>query len=393
MSILQTQLLGNTLEAWLAALATVAAAAVAGWLVHRVARAVLLRLAGRSASDLDDRLVSRGLPPLAWLAVLLGVWVAQAGLAMPEAARGWVHKTLLVTAVALAFLLLVRLADVAIEAAAHLYLRGVARRQPDQYDQRASQTARVQKQVIEIANMALGIMGVLTVLATLGVDLTAVWASLGIGGIALVVAVKEPLTNLVGRIYIFGTGIFDEGHFIVFEQWAGTVTQVGMFRTHLETFSDMTTVSIPNAKFITGVVKNYFGRSKFMFKWDLSAPYDTTPDQLDQLIAALDERLRGLPEVNGEMCWVYLDRLDDYAKVVRVWFQARLGSWAESLAYGSRVLQDIQGVFAGQGVEFAFPTQTLHLEGLELPPGAPAPQGEGRDQGQPAPGGQNGQSD
>jgi small-conductance mechanosensitive channel len=51
--------------------------------------------------------------------------------------------------------------------------------------------------------------------------------------------------------------IFDEGHFIVFNNWAGTVKRIATFRTYLELFSDMTTVSIPNSDFVKGVVKTY----------------------------------------------------------------------------------------------------------------------------------------
>jgi len=67
----------------------------------------------------------------------------------------------------------------------------------------------------------------------------------------------------------------------------------------------------------------------------------------------------GKPEVNKEMCWIYLERLDRYSKVIRVWFQAGLSSWDESLFYGNQVLHHIQLVFESMGIPFAFPTQTL----------------------------------
>jgi hypothetical protein len=62
------------------------------------------------------------------------------------------------------------------------------------------------------------------------------------------------------------------------------------------------------------------------------------------------------------MCWIYLERLDSYSKVVRAWFQVNLTSWSESLYYGNRVLHDIQLLFESMDIPFAFPTQTLHLK-------------------------------
>ncbi len=75
----------------------------------------------------------------------------------------------------------------------------------------------------------------------------------------------------------------------------------------------------------------------------------------------LREHLLAKDEVNPAMCWIYLERLDRYSKVIRVWFQAHLPDWAASLHYGNQVLHEIQGIFQEMGVDFAFPTQTLHL--------------------------------
>jgi MscS family membrane protein len=135
----------------------------------------------------------------------------------------------------------------------------------------------------------------------------------------------------------------------------------------VEVFADMTTVSIPNTKFMTGEVINYYGRRQFIYKWDLDIPYDTDRQQVQKLIEALRTFLLSRPEVVRESCWIYLDRLDSYSKVVRVWFKVKLPDWAASLNYGNDVLYEIQGIFMDQGVDFAFPTQVVSLtDGRQL---------------------------
>jgi MscS family membrane protein len=147
----------------------------------------------------------------------------------------------------------------------------------------------------------------------------------------------------------------------------------------------MTNVSIPNADFIKGVVKNYYGRKRFMYKWDLDVPYDVSPERIQGLINAIRELLQDKPEVNQDACWVYLARLDRYAKVVRAWFQVNLPDWSTSLFYEGRLLQEIQKLFESQGIDFAFPTQTLHLKPdapfllPELPPEGKAAGRDGND--------------
>jgi MscS family membrane protein len=126
----------------------------------------------------------------------------------------------------------------------------------------------------------------------------------------------------------------------------------------------MTTVSIPNSEFVKGVVKTYYGRTKFMYKWDLDVPYDISPERIRGLIDKLRALITSKPEVNRDMSWIYLERLDSYSKVVRVWFQVHLPSWSESLFYGNQVLHDIQRVFESMDIAFAFPTQTLQVQTL-----------------------------
>ncbi|GAB4251229.1 mechanosensitive ion channel family protein [Deferrisoma sp.] len=362
---LDASVLGNTVRAYLVALGIVVAAAVLGRVGRFVLERYLARWAEKSRTRLDDLLVGRVLSPAVHLFLLGGVWLAKANLRIPDPFSGWIDRVLVVVAVVLFFAIAIRFVQGLVEVGARAYLDRLEARGVEDLEDRRRTVARVEKQIREVANMVLWILGFLTVLSNLGVDLKAIWASLGIGGIALVVAVKEPLANLVGRLYIYGTGIFDEGHFIAFGPWSGTVTKIGLFRTYLELFSDMTTVSIPNADFVKGAVKNYFGRTKFMYKWDLDVPYEVPADRLQHLAERLRAYVLGLPEVNPQMCWIYLDRLDRYSKVIRVWFQAHLPDWATSLRYGNEVLHGIQRVFAEEGVEFAFPTQTVYLAGDE----------------------------
>jgi MscS family membrane protein len=307
MEFLNSEIMGNTVESYLVFCALVIASLVVALIARSVVKRHLMEWAAKTKTGVDDAIVKGVLSPAVWLVVVVGVSIAKEGLTMGEGLALWTERLLSVISLII-------------------------------------------------------VLALLSVLSNVGVDVKAIWASLGIGGIALVVAVKDPLTNVVGRAYIFSTGIFDEGHFIAFGQWSGTVKRIGIFRTSLELFSDMTTVTIPNAQFVQHPVKNYFGRTKFMYKWDLDLPYDVSAGQLDQLVAKLKELVLGKKEVNPASTYIYVDRLDRYSKVVRVWFQVSLPDWATSLHYGSAVLGDIQRLFAEMELEFAYPTQTVHVE-------------------------------
>lgn len=363
MELLQQKYLGNIVEDYLISLAVLAVCILAAWLLDRYLKQALMKLAAKTSSEVDDQLVERCVTPLTLLLLAGGLWLAADRLDMSQWAEAWVATGLKVLATLVGFFLFVRLMQVLVQALKGVYLAGMRARNGSLPPDQPERAERVAKQTSEVINMIIGVLALLTVLSMTGVNLMAIWASLGIGGIAVVVAVKEPLSNAVGRMYIYSTGLFDTGDFVVFNEWSGTVKNIGLFRTSLELFSDMTTVSIPNASFITGAVQNFAGRTKFMYKWDLDVPYNTPADKVRELIRRLQELVQAKPELNPERCWIYLAALGPYSKKVRVWFQVNLDSWATSLFYGNDVLHEIQLLFSELGVPFAFPTQTVELTG------------------------------
>jgi len=335
MDFLKTIILGNRVEDYFIALSifilSISFLIVANRILKRYVRAWVKK----TETHLDDLIVERVLSPLTYFILIAGVALAKSHIRLTPGVSLWVNRILTVLGIVICFVIVMRFIEGLIELLVSGYVKRLRQTEPADLEEQIRNAERVKKQVREVSKMILGVLAILTVLSNLGVDLKAIWASLGIGGIALVVAVQEPLRNLVGRIYIYSTGIFDEGHFIVFNNWAGTVKRISTFRTYLELFTDMTTVSIPNSDFVKGVVKTYYGRTKFMYKWDLDVPYDIFPERVKELVKKLRELVFAKPEVNQNMCWIYLQRLDSYSKVVRVWFQVRLPNWAESLFYGN----------------------------------------------------------
>lgn len=364
MDFIERSLWGNPVSSYLAFLAFVfgsfAVARIARYVVHRY----VAKWAEKTESKWDDVIIESIMGPSTWLVAIGGAFVAKEGLVLTEKADLWANRILSVAAITVLYVGMFRL----FRGGSGLLVEEFVRRAGEAAteEERALETRsvnRITKQLNEVAGMVIVLLAVLTALSNLGVDLKAVWASLGVGGIALALAVKEPLSNFVGRIMIYSTGLFDEGHFIQIDSWAGTVTRIGTFRTSIELLSDMSIVTIPNAEFISKPVKNNFGKTKFIYKWDLDVPYEVDADRLDALVEELRALIKGKPEVVPEFSFVYLDRLDKYSKVVRVWFQVRLPDFKSSTVFGERTLGEVQRLFSRMGVAFAYPTYTVALDG------------------------------
>ncbi len=348
---------GESWERLLLAIGVFSLVVIIGLVVYFLLRKSAGRLVKKTSSKVDDLIFERVMKPIIPIFIVIGIFMGKNILDLPSNINQLVEKIL----VAVLLFLLFQMLILSLRHLTDYWIVRVSSR-TDLSAEKRDEIRRLGKQLKELVFPVVGVLGGLTILSNLGLDLKVIWTSLGVGGIAVALAVKEPLSNFVGRLYIYATGIFDEGHFIAFGGWSGTVKRIGYFRTYLEVFADMTTVSIPNTKFMTGEVKNYYGRRQFIYKWDLDVPYDTDRQQVQKLIEELKTFLFARPEVVRESCWIYLDRLGDYSKVVRVWFKVTLPDWAASLNYGNDILYEIQGIFASQGVDFAFPTQVVSLE-------------------------------
>ncbi len=142
-------------------------------------------------------------------------------------------------------------------------------------------------------------IGIITVLATLGVDVRTGLAALGIGGLALALGAQKTVENLVGSL----TVIFDQpvriGDFCKVGEIKGTIEQIGMRSTRIRT-PDRTLVTIPNGDFSGQKIENYTHRDRFWFHPVLGLRYETSPDQIRYLLVELRSILYAHPYVDPD---------------------------------------------------------------------------------------------
>lgn len=365
-----TRLWGNPISAYVVFAAIVVGSFLAAKITKAIINRYAIRWAEKTESKWDDVIIHAVMGPATWLVAIGGAMVAVEGIVLTERAEIWFYRILSIGAIIVLYSAIYKL----IKGGSELAAEGFVKKNSAGLDEEGvaaleKSAARVSRQVKEVAGMVIIILALLTILSNIGVDLKAIWASLGIGGVVLALAVKEPLSDIVGRIEIYSSGLFDEGHVIQIDDWVGTVKKIGTFRTRIELLSDMSTVAIPNSEFTRKPIKNNYGRKKFIFKWDLDVPYEVDADRVNDLVMRLKAMLLANPVVMEDFCLVYLDRLDKYSKVVRVWFQLKASDWPMATGFATSILGDIQKLFAEMGIDFAFPTYSLKLENTDIPPG------------------------
>jgi MscS family membrane protein len=135
------------------------------------------------------------------------------------------------------------------------------------------------------------LVAVLALLRRFGINVTAMLAGLGIGGVAVALAAQKTIENAFGGIRLILNDAARVGDTCRVAGLTGTVEDIGIGTMRLRTF-DRTVVSVPNAAIAQVSLENYTLRDKFWFNQKFGLRYDTTPEQMESILSGIDKILR-----------------------------------------------------------------------------------------------------
>jgi MscS family membrane protein len=206
------------------------------------------------------------------------------------------------------------------------------------------------------------IFGLLFWLNNLGFNITTVLAGLGVGGLAVALALQKPIEDMMGALSIFSQAPFRVGDLCRYGQTVGTVEEIGLRTTRLRTLTN-TVVSIPNAQIAYHDVENLSYREKIRYWPTLRLRYDTSTDQLQTIRDGIDNLLRANARIHDDPVRVRITDFDKDAILMKVHCFLDTTDFNESLEIGEELNIGIMKIVEKAGARFALPTATLQLEG------------------------------
>lgn len=199
-------------------------------------------------------------------------------------------------------------------------------------------------------------------LNNLGVNITTVMAGLGVGGLALALALQKPIEDMMGALTIFSQATIRVGDLCRYGTIMGSVEDIGLRTTRLRTLTN-TLVSIPNSRIAYVELENFSARTMIRFWPTLRLRYDTTPEQLrivmDNILHMLEQHQR----VHDDPVRVRLTDLDEDAILVKVHSFMKTTNFPESLEIGEDLNFRILEIVHAAGVRFALPGKAIYMEG------------------------------
>jgi MscS family membrane protein len=217
------------------------------------------------------------------------------------------------------------------------------------------------------------VVGVLFVAQNLNVNVTSLVAGLGIGGLAFALAAKDTVENLFGSFTVLMDRPFQIGDWVVIGELEGTVEELGLRSTRIRTFYN-SVITVPNSRLVHTAVDNLGARRYRRVKCMISVQYDTPPERLDAFCEGIRELIRRHPYTRKDYYLVYFNEFADSSLNILLYAFHETPDWPTELRERHRLFTDVVRLAQRLGIEFAFPTRTLHLSSAPAGLGRPAPE-------------------
>jgi MscS family membrane protein len=240
--------------------------------------------------------------------------------------------------------------------------------------------------ILKIIKVLLVLVVILFLFTQLGIDVKAIAASLGVGGIAIALAAKDTLANFFASLNIMTDNSFSQGDWIKTDDFEGTVVDIRMRTTRIRTF-DNAMITVPNTQIANAHILNWskriIGRR---IKMSIGVTYENKMSDIiclkDDILDMLSNhpniasnknidisRTRAFEAIKREdlegvknTLLVYIDEFGSTSINILVYCFSRSPDWEDWLQTKENVMIQISRLVEKNHCEFAYPTQVVHLK-------------------------------
>lgn len=207
-----------------------------------------------------------------------------------------------------------------------------------------------------LINVAVWSVVALVLLSNLGVDVTALVAGLGIGGIAIGLAAQGIFADLFASLSIILDRPFVRGDFVIFGEHMGTIERIGIKSTRIRSLSGEQIV-VSNANLLQATIRNYqlLYERRVVFTLDVS--YRTPADVVQEIPALLEGAVRGARSTRFDRA--HFKGFGPSALTFEVAYYVPSPDYNVYMDVQQHINLTIMRGFAERGIEFAFPTRTI----------------------------------
>ena len=343
---------GNTVQDYTVALVVLVVFWSAFWLLQKLVLSRLRRVAERTATDIDDTVLKivDEIKPSFYL--VLAVWGSVRTLALSDGVARVVNTLLMLV---LAYQVVMSL-QILID---YLVKRWLAKGKEEEMSKEQERQTESALGIINLlAKFVLWSVGLLFVLSNLGINVTSLVASLGIGGIAIALAAQNILGDLFSSLAIYLDKPFAIGDMIAVGDVRGTVQHIGIKTTRIKTLTGEEVI-LPNKELTNSQVQNFRKMSERRVIFELGVVYDTEASALTQIPQMLKNLIDKTDNCRFDRA--HFKTFGDSALIFEVVYYVTAREFAIHVKAQQAINVAIKESFDAAGLEFAYPTQTQYV--------------------------------
>jgi len=346
MSGFLTELAEITPTEWLLGVGVAVGAGLAFALVLRVLIRRFQKLALRSKTDIDDLIVellsrTRGL-----FVLLVSLWIGAKFVDLPTTVAEFLGNVLSVGV----------LLQLGIWANGFVS-QGLAKYRKHQLEEDPT-SATALGALNFVAKSAVWIIVALLIVDNLGFDVTALVTGLGIGGIAVALAVQNVLGDLFASLAIVLDKPFVVGDFIVVDSLSGSVENVGIKTTRVRSISGEQII-FGNAKLLGSSIRNYGRLEERRIVFTVGVEYGTPPEKLRAIPGMIEAAVEA--QENTRFDRSHLKAFGDSAIEFETVYYVPVPEYSVYMDVQQGINLALYEAFADDSIDFAFPSRTLYL--------------------------------
>ncbi|HEY5713756.1 MAG TPA: mechanosensitive ion channel family protein [Candidatus Gracilibacteria bacterium] len=209
-----------------------------------------------------------------------------------------------------------------------------------------------------LIKIGLWVTGILLMFSNLGINVSALMASLGIGGIAVALAAQNILSDLFASFTIYFDRPFEIGDYIVLGTDKGTVQKIGLKSTRIKTLQGEELV-VSNQELTSARIQNFKKMEERRISFQLGIEYGTPNAKLKKIVPTVKKIIDDL-EIT-QFTRGHFIAFGDFSLDFEFVYFVDSSDYTEYANTHQEINFAIKEAFEKLGIEMAFPTQTLHV--------------------------------
>lgn len=345
--MLENELWGNTIENWGISILIILGAIIIVKLLSLLGKKVIKPFVTGTDNHLDDVIFYSLEAPVKFAIILLGIWIAIHRLVYPDSFVKVVdnaYSILIVLDITWFF--------------GRLFSSLLQVYWGKQSNGQANKMMPIIKRTILVI---VWLIGIVMALSNVGVNISALLGTLGIGGIAFALAAQDTVKNVFGAFTILTDKPFSIGDTIRVDSYEGTVVDVGVRSTKIMNY-DKRIITFPNYKITDTSIVNISSEPVRRVVLNLGLTYDTTSEKMKEaleLLKSIPKRVENVSSNPSDIVAVFTEYSDSALVIMYIYFIEKQG---DILGVTSNMNMEILAAFNKAGLNLAFPTRTVYIQ-------------------------------